>query len=74
MENEFRASLSVDPEEVFNTLEIQRDNGALQNNVTSSLIRYQSSRQYSGLLERIDQDGGITCGIFESGVFIALHK
>ncbi len=61
----------VDPDEVFRDLEVQRDNGVLQRNVTTSPVRYQASLKQPGLLERIDQKGELVTGRFENGEFIA---
>jgi len=60
----------VDPEEIFETLDHQRDNGTLQHSVTNSQVRYQVSLTHPGLLERIDQNGKVTTGRFENGEFI----
>jgi hypothetical protein len=61
----------VDPDGVFRDLEVQRDNGSLQRNITTSPIRYQASLKQPGLLERIDQKGEVVTGRFENGEFIA---
>lgn len=61
----------VDPDEVFSDLEIQRDNGSLQRNVTSSPVRYQVSLKQPGFLESIDQKGDVITGRFKNGEFIA---
>lgn len=61
----------VDPEEIFETLDHQRDDGTLQHSVTTSQLRYQASLTQPGLLERIDQNGKVTTGRFENGEFIA---
>jgi hypothetical protein len=61
----------VDPDGVFRDLEVQRDNGSLQRNITTSPVRYQASLKQPGQLERIDQKGEVVTGHFENGEFIA---
>jgi hypothetical protein len=61
----------VDPDEVFEDLDEQRENGTLQQNVTTSPVRYQVSQRLPGLLDRIDQYGDVTTGRFENGEFIS---
>ena len=67
-------SAPVDPEDVFLSLENERQKGTLSPNITSSAIRYQASLTHRGYLERVDQNGEITIGKFENGEFIALNK
>ncbi len=62
---------AINPDEVFRTLEEQRDNGSLQRNLTTSPISYQVSLTQPGALERIDEYGETTTGHFENGVFIS---
>jgi len=64
----------IDPDEVFMSLEEQRESGTLQRNVTNSPIRYQASLSQQGLLERVDQQGKVTTGEFQNGEFIAQDK
>lgn len=61
----------IDPDEVFNLLEAQRQQGSLTQVVTSSAIKYQSSLTHPGYLEQIDQDGNISVGQFKNGEFIS---
>ncbi len=61
----------VDPDDVFQTLDQERESGALSSTVTTSAIKYQASRTHPGYLEQIDSSGHITTGKFEQGVFIA---
>ena len=61
-------SPSVDPTDVFNALEQEREQGTLTNAVTQSSIKYQASTTHPGYLERIDADG-TTVGMFENGQF-----
>jgi ParD-like antitoxin of type II bacterial toxin-antitoxin system len=64
-------SAPINPDEVFQALEDKRENGTLPRIVTSSAIKYQSSITHPGYLEQIDQNGKITLGKFQQGVFIA---
>jgi len=59
----------VDPDSLFDALEDDRVTGSLQNDVTSSTLRYQASTQYLGMLEQIASDGTVTVGQFENGQF-----
>ncbi|WP_292950521.1 MULTISPECIES: hypothetical protein [unclassified Neptuniibacter] len=60
---------SVDPDSLFDSLEDDRATGSLQENITSSSLRYQASTQYLGMLEQISSDGTVTVGQFENGQF-----
>ena len=60
----------IDPDEVFNLLEAQRQQGTLTQAVTNSVIKYQSSLTQPGYLERIDQKGNVLVGQFKNGEFI----
>ena len=60
----------IDPDEVFNLLEAQRQQGTLTQAVTNSVIKYQSSLTQPGYLERLDQKGNGLVGQFKNGEFI----
>lgn len=60
---------SIDPDSLFDSLEDDRVTGSLQDNITSSSLRYQASTQYPGMLEQIASDGTVTVGQFENGQF-----
>ncbi|WP_040844836.1 TA system antitoxin ParD family protein [Thiorhodococcus drewsii] len=60
----------LDPNEVFNSQEQERTQGTLGTAVTSSPIRYQTSRAHPGYLERIGAGGQIDVGQFEGGRFV----
>ncbi|GFO71316.1 hypothetical protein BJAS_P0709 [Bathymodiolus japonicus methanotrophic gill symbiont] len=64
----------VDPDDVFNLLEAQQQQGALTQAVTGSAFKYQSSLTQPGYLERIDQHGNVLVGQFENGEFISAEK
>lgn len=64
-------SSAMEPDQVFSTLESNRQSGLLQDGVSSNTVQYQSSTKYLGYLEQIDHDGQIITGQFENGVFIA---
>ncbi|RLA41788.1 MAG: hypothetical protein DRR06_15460 [Gammaproteobacteria bacterium] len=67
-------SAPIDPDNVFQVLENDRDKGVLSSTVTSSAIRYQASTEHPGYLEKIDPNGNITTGQFENGEFIELKE
>lgn len=64
----------IDPDDVFNLLEAQRQQGALTQAVTDSAIKYQSSLTQPGYLERIDQNGNVLVGQFKNGEFVSVDK
>lgn len=63
-------SPSIDPTDVFDALERERQAGTLSNSVTQSAVKYQASTTHPGYLERIDANGTTTVGMFENGQFI----
>lgn len=63
------AGPTVDPDSLFDALEDDRVSGSLQDNITSSSVKYQASSQYPGMLEQIAADGSITVGQFTNGEF-----
>ena len=64
----------IDPDDVFNLLETQRQQGTLTQAVTGSAIKYQSSLTQPGYLERIDQNGNVLVGQFENGEFVSAEE
>jgi len=64
----------IDPDDVFNSLEAQRQQGTLTQAVTSSAIKYQSSLVHLGYLERIDQKGNVSVGQFKNGEFVTVDE
>ncbi len=64
----------IDPDDVFNLLEAQREQGTLTQTVTSSAIKYQSSLDHPGYLERIDQKDNVSVGQFKNGEFITVEE
>jgi len=64
----------IDPDDVFNLLEAQRQQGTLTQAVTGSAIKYQSSLTQPGYLERIDQNGNVLVGQFENGEFVSTEE
>lgn len=67
-------SAPIYPDEVFQALEDERENGILPRIVTNSAIKYQASITHPGYLEQIDQHGKITLGKFQQGVFIVMTE
>lgn len=62
----------VNPMDVFNTLELSRDSGELAKSITSTAFRYKASDDYPGMLERINELGSVSVGIFKNGKFKAM--
>ncbi len=67
-------SAPIDPDTVFQSLENDRKEDILHNTVSSSVIRYQTSKKHLGYLEKIDPQGNVEIGQFENGQFIALKE
>ncbi len=59
-------SISVDPDDIFDTLETSREKGTLSEKVTSSAIFFEASLSQPGLLDRVDS----ATGKRESGYFV----
>jgi len=66
-------STPIDPDAVFQSLENEREEGILQNTITTNTVKYQASTQHLGYLEQIDLNGAITIGQFDNGQFTALN-
>ncbi len=64
----------IDPDDVFNLLEAQRQQGTLTQAVTTNAIKYQSSLTQPGYLEQIDQEGKIIVGQFKNGEFVSADE
>ncbi len=64
----------IDPDDVFNSLETQRQQGTLTKVVTDSALKYQSSITQPGYLERIDQKGNVSVGQFKNGEFVTVDE
>ena len=67
-------SAPIDPDDVFQSLEAERETGNLPNNITSSTVRYQASLEHPGYLEQIDQNNEIHIGRFVNGEFTPLNE
>jgi len=64
----------IDPDDIFNLLEAQRQAGTLTQAVTSSTIKYQSSLTHPGYLEQIDHNGNVLVGQFKNGEFVSVDE
>ena len=64
----------IDPDDVFHSLEAQKQQGTLTKVVTCSALKYQSSLAQPGYLERIDQNGNILVGQFKNGEFVSIDE
>lgn len=63
----------IDPAAVFQSLEVERNNGTLSQTVASG-EKYQISLKYPGNLEQIQPDGRIRTGKFQGGEFIEMNE
>lgn len=64
-------STSVDPNDVFNSLETSRKSGDLAKEVTSSAVYYESSLSQPGLIDKVDSTTGKRqTGHFHNGEFV----
>lgn len=64
----------INPDEVFQILELQREEGLLTQQVMTSSMKYQISLMHSGCLEQIDSQGSIVVGQFTEGEFVAISE
>jgi len=64
----------IDPDDVFKSLDAQRQQGILTKAVTASALKYQSSLAQPGYLERIDQNGNVLVGQFKNGEFVSTEE
>ncbi len=64
----------LEPEEVFLSLDDDRESGALQQAISNNVTRYQVSENHPGYLEQINQEGEVTTGKFDNGEFTPLKK
>ena len=63
-------SVAVDPADVFNSLEDNRQSGELAKKVTSAAIYFEASRKQPGLLDRVNSvTGERQTGQFHNGEF-----
>ena len=63
-------SVTLDPTEVFNSLEKRRKNGTISEKVTSSTMYYEASPGRPGLLDKINTaTGERQTGRFQNGEF-----
>jgi len=63
----------MNPDDVFNSIEIRRKNGTLTDEVTSSAIYYEASLSQPGLLDKVNSaTGKRQTGQFKNGEFKVL--
>ena len=65
---------TLDPDQVFDALERDRDAGTLATSVTTSSLRYQPSLVHPGQLEQLHSDGLVVTGQFNNGVFTPMAE
>ena len=63
---------AADPDEVFESLERDRNSGRLAAEVTGASIYYEASRTHPGYLDRVGENGARETGQFRNGEFIVL--
>ena len=63
-------SVSVTPDSVFEQLEQYRTQGTLNQKISKTQYRYESSQTHPGLLDRVESDGTRQTGHFRNGEFI----
>lgn len=61
----------INPTDIFAKLDLKRDSGELAKSITTTKVRFQASKEYPGLLEKIDETGVVTLGTFKNGLFKA---
>ena len=63
-------STTVNPDDVFNSLEESRKSGDLAKNVTSSAVYFEASQKIPGLIDRVNSASGKRqTGQFHNGEF-----
>ena len=67
-------SMPVSPDEVFASLDRDREQGLITGKVSSTTVNYQASQAHPGLLDQINSDGTITTGRFVNGQFEAIKS
>ena len=60
----------IDADALFDELDHRRDTDDLAHSVTNAKVRYEASRKYPGLLDRIGADGERQSGLFRNGEFV----
>lgn len=61
--------LIVDPDEVFESLNLDSKSGVLSRNIAGGSIRYQVSLSHNGYIEKVLANGEIAVGEFINGEF-----
>ncbi|MGI9250182.1 MAG: hypothetical protein ACR2PR_03165 [Pseudohongiellaceae bacterium] len=63
-------SVPINPDAVFASLDATRESGELADAIAEqSPIRYQASKLYPDMLERIDSTGKVSVGQYANGEF-----
>jgi len=63
-------SVSVNPDDIFDSLETSRKKGTLSKKVPSAAVYFETSKSQPGLLDRVDSvSGGRKTGQFVGGEF-----
>ncbi len=65
-------SAPLDADEVFASVDAQRDSGELSEIVTTSTYTFRASKTQEGLLEKVDSAGNVTIGRFSNGKFVSI--
>ncbi len=64
-------SIALNVDSVFQSLDRDRESGALGDAIAAEQVRYQASSARPGLLEQVQPDGRVCVGQFVNGVFQA---
>ena len=64
---------TIDPDDVFASIERDRSLGRLSESVTDVPVKYQASVKYPGQLEQVSPDGTIIVGQFSMGKFTPME-
>ena len=57
-------------DDVLDEVKDRSESGELSQTIANSKIKYQASISHPSLLERIENDGKVTTGIFKNGKFL----
>ncbi len=61
---------TINPDDVFSSLEVERKSGELAHNISENSVRYQVSNSVPSHLDQISANGTVKVGQFENGVFV----
>jgi len=71
---EANATMPLNADEVFNTVEQDRVEGSAVTRLTRASVYYEASRSQPGLLDQVHSNGQRMTGRFHDGQFIPVEK